>query len=36
MVSDVNEKIYLIAYRVIGDYPVDDDIAKAMGVPQPQ
>lgn len=36
MVSDINEKIYLIAYRVIGDYPVDDDIAKAMGVPQPQ
>lgn len=34
MVSDVNEKIYLIAYRVIGDYPVDDDIARAMGVPQ--
>ena len=34
IVSDVNEKIYLIAYRVIGDYPVDDDIAKAMGVLQ--
>lgn len=32
MVSDSTEKIYLIAYTVVDDYPVDDDIAKAMGV----
>ena len=30
MVSDLQEKIYLITYNVIDDYPVDDDIAAAM------
>lgn len=32
MVSDVNEIIYLIAYDVIGDYPIDNDISEAMSV----
>lgn len=32
MVSDVNGIIYLIAYDVIGDYPVDNDITGAMNV----
>jgi len=32
MVSDMNEKIYLITYNVTADYPVDDDIARAMKV----
>ena len=30
MISDANEIIYLIAYDIVGDFPVDDDIAKAM------
>lgn len=30
MVSDKNENIYLIAYAIIGTYPVDNDILKAM------
>ena len=30
MVSDLNDKVYLIAYIVTGDYPVDDDVAMAM------
>ena len=32
VVCDSNEKIYLIAYRVLSLYPVDDDIAKGMGL----
>jgi len=32
LVSDSNQKIYLIAYTVISDYPIDDDILKAMKV----
>ena len=32
VVSDSNDKIYLIAYTVVDSYPVDDDIARAMGV----
>ena len=32
MLSDVTGKIYLIAYTKTGDYPVDDDIARAMNV----
>lgn len=32
MISDSNEIIYLIAYEEVGNYPIDDDIAKAMGV----
>lgn len=32
MISDTNEIIYLIAYDVISDYPVDPDIATAMAV----
>lgn len=30
MISDSNGIIYLIAYTVIGDYPIDSDIAAAM------
>ena len=30
VISDVTEKIYFIAYNEDGDYPVDDDILKAM------
>lgn len=30
MVSDITQTIYLIAYDVLGDYPVDADIAQAM------
>ena len=30
MVSDSNGIIYLIAYTIIGEYPVDSDIAAAM------
>lgn len=30
MISDSTETIYLIAYTVIGDYPIDEDIAAAM------
>lgn len=32
VVSDKNENIYIIAYVVVGDYPVDSDIAEAMKV----
>ena len=32
LVSDSTQEIFLIAYTTISDYPVDEDIAKAMGV----
>lgn len=32
VISDANEVIYLIAYDEVGDYPVDEDIRKALGV----
>ena len=34
LVSDPSEKIYLIAYKITGDYPIDNDIARAMGLVQ--
>lgn len=34
MISDKSGKIYLVAYTEDGDYPVDDDIAKAFGLVQ--
>lgn len=30
LISDSNEIIYLVAYDIVGDFPVDSDIAKAM------
>jgi len=32
IVSDAKEKIYLITFDIVDDYPVDDDIAKAFGL----
>ena len=32
LISDVTQEIFLIAYTVVSEYPVDEDIAKAMGV----
>ena len=32
MISDETNKIYLIAYRTVSEYPVDDDIARGMGL----
>ena len=32
IVSDIKDKIYLIAFEVVDDYPVDDDIAQALGL----
>ncbi len=32
LISDSNQKIFLIAYQEVGSYPVDGDIAQAMGV----
>lgn len=32
MISDESQTIYLVAYEVIGDYVIDEDIAKAMKV----
>lgn len=32
VVCDSDEKIYLIAYRVLSLYPVDDDISRGMGL----
>lgn len=32
VISDANEIIYLIAYDEVGNYPVDEDIRKALGV----
>lgn len=32
MISDESQTIYLVAYEEIGDYVIDDDIAKAMKV----
>ena len=34
LISDEKQKIFLIAYKEVGDYPVDDDIAKGMGITQ--
>ena len=32
LISDSNQDIFMIVYDIIGDYPVDEDIARAMGV----
>lgn len=32
MISDEKQKIYLIAYEEAGNYPVDNDIARGMGL----
>jgi hypothetical protein len=32
MISDSTQTIFLVTYDVIGDFPIDDDIAKAMNV----
>lgn len=32
MISDSEQKIYLVAYDKIDDYPIDEDIARGMGV----
>ena len=32
LVSDSDQKIYLIAFEIVGDFPIPDDIAKAMNV----